>query len=62
VLEGPDGGDFEAELELGDSAGSGDAPLVVCYTPDGAAVCLGRMVGDPDADEGLVVDLERVLV
>ncbi|MFB6132034.1 MAG: RNA-guided pseudouridylation complex pseudouridine synthase subunit Cbf5 [Halanaeroarchaeum sp.] len=42
-----------------------DAPedaLVGCYTPNGAAVCLGRLVGDPDAEEGLVVDLERVLV
>ncbi|UWG48625.1 Pseudouridine synthase [Halanaeroarchaeum sp. HSR-CO] len=42
-----------------------DAPedsLVACYTPNGAAVCLGRLVGDADADEGLVVDLERVLV
>lgn len=36
--------------------------LVACYTPDGSAVCLGRRVGDPDADGGLVVDLERVLV
>ena len=36
--------------------------LVACYTPNGAAVCLGRLVGDPDGDEGLVVDLERVLV
>jgi len=36
--------------------------LVACYTPDGAAVCLGRLVGDPAADEGTVVDLERVLV
>ncbi|EMA36743.1 RNA-guided pseudouridylation complex pseudouridine synthase subunit Cbf5 [Halococcus hamelinensis] len=39
-----------------------DEPLVACYTPDGAAVCLGRFVGDPDADSGTVVDLERVLV
>jgi len=38
------------------------APLVACYTPDGAAVCLGRLVGDPAADAGTVVDLERVLV
>ena len=37
-------------------------PLVVGQTPDGAAVCLGRLVGDPDADAGTVVDLERVLV
>jgi H/ACA ribonucleoprotein complex subunit 4 len=38
-----------------------DGELVACYTPDGAAVCLGRLVGDPDADSGVVVDLERVL-
>ncbi len=36
--------------------------LVACYTPDGAAVCLGRLVDDPDSKEGTVVDLERVLV
>jgi tRNA pseudouridine55 synthase len=36
--------------------------LVGCHTPDGSAVCLGRLVGDPDADSGTVVDLERVLV
>jgi len=36
--------------------------LVACFTPDGSAVCLGRLVGDPDADSGVVVDLERVLV
>ncbi|MHB9285505.1 RNA-guided pseudouridylation complex pseudouridine synthase subunit Cbf5 [Halobacteriales archaeon Cl-PHB] len=36
--------------------------FVACYTPNGAAVCLGTLVGDPDADEGTVVDLERVLV
>jgi tRNA pseudouridine55 synthase len=36
--------------------------LVACYTPDGAAVCLGRLVGDPDAESGEVVSLERVLV
>ncbi|MCL9814132.1 RNA-guided pseudouridylation complex pseudouridine synthase subunit Cbf5 [Natranaeroarchaeum aerophilus] len=37
-------------------------PLVACYTPDGAAVCLGHLVGDPDAERGIVVELERVLV
>lgn len=37
-------------------------PLVACYTPDSATVCLGRMVGDPERDRGTVVDLERVLV
>ncbi|MFQ3319129.1 MAG: putative rRNA pseudouridine synthase [Natronomonas sp.] len=43
-----------------DDATMGD--LVVCYTPDGAAVCLGHLAGDPDADAGVVVDLERVFV
>ena len=42
--------------------GDGEPPLVVCSTPDGTAICLGRLVGDPDATEGMVVDLERVLV
>jgi tRNA pseudouridine55 synthase len=36
--------------------------LVACYTPDGAAVCLGTLVGDLDAESGVVVELERVLV
>jgi len=36
--------------------------LVACYTPNGAAVCLGTFVGDLEADSGLAVDLERVLV
>jgi tRNA pseudouridine55 synthase len=35
---------------------------VAVFTPDGAAVCLGTLVGDPTADRGEVVDLERVLV
>jgi len=39
-----------------------DRPLVACYTPNDAAVCLGRLVDEPDADEGTVVELERVLV
>ena len=47
------------EAELGD-ADAGD--LVACYTPDGAAVCLGHLVGDPDGDSGTVLELERVLV
>ena len=42
--------------------GVAEAPLVACHTPDGSAVCLGTVVGDPDADSGAVVDLERVLV
>lgn len=39
-----------------------DPPLVACFTPDGVAVCLGRVVGDPDAESGAVVSLERVLL
>ena len=35
---------------------------VLCITPDGSAVCLGRLVGDPEADSGVAVELERVLV
>ncbi len=36
--------------------------LVACFTPDGSAVCLGRLVGESDAESGTVVELERVLV
>jgi H/ACA ribonucleoprotein complex subunit 4 len=36
--------------------------LVACYTPDGTAVCIGELVGDPDAETGTVVELARVLV
>ncbi|MFC7074169.1 RNA-guided pseudouridylation complex pseudouridine synthase subunit Cbf5 [Halovenus rubra] len=39
---------------------SGD--LVACYTPNGAAICLGRFVGSAVADSGTVVELERVVV
>jgi tRNA pseudouridine55 synthase len=39
-----------------------EGQLVACFTPDGAAVCLGTMVGDTDAEEGVAVELERVLV
>ncbi|SDY83545.1 RNA-guided pseudouridylation complex pseudouridine synthase subunit Cbf5 [Halopenitus persicus] len=47
----------------GEPVGDADeAPLVACYLPNGSAVCLGRLVGDPDAESGTVVDLERVLV
>jgi len=44
------------------TATADDGSLVACFTPDDAAVCLGRLVGDPDADTGEVVSLERVLV
>ena len=50
-------GVLESDL---DGAEEGD--LVACYTPDGAAVCLGGLAGDPAADSGVVVELERVLV
>ncbi len=39
-----------------------EGDLLACYTPNGSAVCLGRLVGDPDATTGTVVELERVLV
>ncbi|QLG61502.1 RNA-guided pseudouridylation complex pseudouridine synthase subunit Cbf5 [Halorarum salinum] len=39
-----------------------EGDLLVCYTADGSAVCLGALVGDPDAEAGEVVSLERVLV
>ena len=55
-------GDRRGDGSRGDDRRGDDAPLVVCYTPDGTAVCLGRFVGDPDADSGTVVSLERVLV
>ena len=51
-----------ADADTDASHDAADDPLVACYTPDGSAVCLGRLVGDPDADVGPVVDLERVLV
>ncbi|MFO8115446.1 MAG: RNA-guided pseudouridylation complex pseudouridine synthase subunit Cbf5 [Halorubrum sp.] len=44
------------------SEAADDLPLVACHTPDGVAVCLGRLVGDPDAESGVVVSLERVLL
>jgi tRNA pseudouridine55 synthase len=42
--------------------GVDDGGLVACYTPDGAAVCIGTLVGDPAGDAGTVIELERVLV
>ncbi len=56
------GGDPDAEEPHDGEREDDDGPLVACYTPDGAVVCLGRLVGDPDADSGTVVSLERVLV
>ena len=57
--------DVDAAVESAASGADGPAsepPLVVCATPDGTAVCLGRLVGDPVAERGTVVSLERVLV
>ncbi|MFD1687839.1 RNA-guided pseudouridylation complex pseudouridine synthase subunit Cbf5 [Halolamina salifodinae] len=48
------------EVAAGLDPGADD--LLACYTPDGSAVCLGKLVGDPDAESGEVVSLERVLV
>jgi tRNA pseudouridine55 synthase len=45
-----------------DFADADRGSLVACYTPDGAAVCIGTLVGDPGAESGTVVDLERVLI
>ncbi|WP_257298575.1 RNA-guided pseudouridylation complex pseudouridine synthase subunit Cbf5 [Haloarchaeobius sp. FL176] len=42
--------------------GGEQGDLVACYLPGGTAVCLGTLVGDPDAESGTVVELERVLV
>ena len=47
---------------LAESTDEEPSELLACYTPDGAAVCLGRLVGDPNAERGEVVRLERVLV
>ncbi|MFA1611923.1 RNA-guided pseudouridylation complex pseudouridine synthase subunit Cbf5 [Halobellus rubicundus] len=55
-------GVVDADSDLDAVAQSDEAPLVACFTPDDAAVCLGRLVGDPDAERGEVVALERVLV
>jgi H/ACA ribonucleoprotein complex subunit 4 len=49
-------------IDADDGLDPAAAPLVACYIPNGAAVCLGRLVGDPAAEGGTVVDLERVLV
>ncbi len=45
-----------------DLDGAKEGALVACYTPDGAAVCLGHLAGDPGGETGLAVELERVLV
>jgi tRNA pseudouridine55 synthase len=57
-----DGAPVYAPGVLSVEDGAREADLVACLTPAGTAVCLGRVVGDPEADSGTVVDLERVLV
>jgi tRNA pseudouridine55 synthase len=52
----------EPVTETGTGVTVDEGDLLACYTPDGSVVCLGRLVGDPDADRGEVVVLERVLV
>ena len=46
----------------GEQSDDADPPLVACHLPNGTVVCLGRLVGDPRADAGTVVALERVLL
>ncbi|MFC5134128.1 MULTISPECIES: RNA-guided pseudouridylation complex pseudouridine synthase subunit Cbf5 [Haloferacaceae] len=61
-------GVIESDLDASDAApgperdADTDAPLVACFIPNGTAVCLGRLVGDPDVDSGVAVALERVLL
>jgi tRNA pseudouridine55 synthase len=47
-----------------DLGGAKGGALVACYTPDGAAVCLGHLADgfDREAERGVAVELERVLV
>ena len=48
VIDAPDPGDVDG--------------IVAAYTPNDAVVALGRLTGDPGAESGEVVALERVLV
>ena len=50
-----------APAEVGEVV-PGQGELVAVFTPEGAAVSLGTLVGDPDAESGTVVAPERVLV
>jgi len=62
VIEGPTPEELADRTDSPGVQEEDAPPLVACYTPDDAVVCLGRLVGDPAADAGVVVDLERVLV
>jgi tRNA pseudouridine55 synthase len=50
-----------APAARGDAEPTGGG-TVVCVLDNGAAVALGTLVGDPDADSGTVVETDRVLV
>jgi len=50
-----------APAEVGEAVPE-QGELVAVFTPEGAAVSLGTLVGDPDAESGTVVAPERVLV
>lgn len=47
--------------EVGDATPT-DGELLTVSTPNGSAVALGTLVGEPDAESGTVARLERVLV
>ena len=63
-IAGSGGGESEPKENDGNrnDRDGDESPLVACYTPDGAAVCLGELVGDPDAKCGTVLDTQRVLL
>ncbi|MEF8776683.1 MAG: RNA-guided pseudouridylation complex pseudouridine synthase subunit Cbf5 [Haloarculaceae archaeon] len=46
----------------GEDVDEPDGQQVACYTAAGTAVCIGQLVGDPDAEAGTVVDLDRMLL
>ncbi len=51
--------DYDDTLATGTDT---EDPLVACYLPNGAVVCLGHLVGDPAADSGQVISLAHVLI
>lgn len=55
-------GVIDAETAPLDGSEAEAGELLACFTPNGSAVCLGTLVGDPDAESGTAVELERVLV
>ena len=55
-------GVIDAEPAPLDGTAVTDSELVAGFTPDGSAVCLGTLVGNPTADSGTLLELERVLV